>query len=1328
MSDFVHLHLHTEYSLLDAACRLDRLMEKATKLKLPALAMTDHGNMFGAIEFYTAAKKAGIKPIIGCEVYVAPGSRLEKKPGAGMRDVYHHLVLLAKNNTGYHNLVKLVTAANLEGFYYKPRIDRELLAQHSEGLIALSGCLASELSEHILKGDEQKARATIDWFKQTMGAENYFLELQNHGIPEQAKVNRALIPWAKEFGLKTVASNDVHYVEQGHSKAHDCLICLGTQAQLSDAKRMRYQESQFYLRSGDEMKAIFAETPEAVLNTLQVAEQCDLTIKFGKGAEHYPVFQPPETWTREGYLRKVLCDGLKKRYTISAHVQGETIIVDGIAEPKRLEFLFPAPSPAVISGIVISGQTEPPVPVAILETEEEANTGEDELEPLEDAVNAVLVPVAPAPPSPTDPLPTGSLITPPLTLDSLQVQAAIKVILDRLTLELGVIEKTGYISYFLIVGDFIRWGRDHGISCVARGSAAGSMVTYLLEIANVDPLRYGLLFERFLNPERVSPPDIDIDFADDRRQEVIEYVRNKYGRDAVAQIITFGTMGAKSVLRDVGRVMGLSFGECDRLAKMITDVKWGLKDALEKNAEFKKAYEEEAVTTELVDYALVLEDQARSAGVHAAGVVIGAQPLVNLLPLKQDEDGGIVTQYAMGPVGDLGLLKMDFLGLKTLTVLRNTVELVQRTQGLTLDLEALPLDDAKTYELLNNAQTLGVFQLESGGMRDLCKKFQIQSVEHITALISLYRPGPMDLIPDFIERRHGRKEVEYAHALLEPISRETYGILIYQEQVMQATQILAGYTLGGADLLRRAMGKKKIEEMALQRESFVKGCADRNAIPAPKANEVFDLLEKFAGYGFNKSHAAAYAIVAFQTAYLKANYPVEFLCAMMTNDQADLAKLAQFIGEAKGFGIAVLGPDVNESDVAFAPAARRSRSNTDATIGAQASLPAVARRASSLPNGADRSSGKMPEGLGSQDGRPPSEEDRAPIRFGLTAIKGVGEIAVQSILDARKLGGPFVSLADLCERVDIRTVNKKALEALVKAGACDTLGANRATLFVQIEHALSRASSLAADKIKGQSSLFDAFDSAPKKKVEKPVVLPEWPVAERLANEKELLGIYVSGHPLEPYAKLLERYALHTVADLAALPNRSVTRLGGLVSAIQQGVSKKSGKPYAMVTIEDMTGSVQLLCMNENFDKYRALFVANQALLVTAEVNTGEDKPKLFPQEILRLEEAPKKYTKQVHFRLRAADLNREKLEAVRALAESHHGAVPLFLALRLAGGETAFIEANDRYFVAPSLLLEQAVDEAFGSGTYFARADTALPDRTPRKWERRSGGGGDDE
>jgi DNA polymerase-3 subunit alpha len=866
-AEFVHLHLHTEYSLLDGACRLDRLMEKAHELKFPAIAITDHGVLYGAVDFYQTALEKGLKPIIGCEVYVAPGSRLDKKTASGGRDVYNHLVLLAKDEAGYKNLIKLATAAQIEGYYYKPRIDKELLAQYREGLIVLSGCLASEIPESILKDQLPKARAAIDWFKQTFGPENFYLELQNHGLPEQAKVNRHLIPWAKEFGLKLVATNDVHYVEKSHSHAHDCLICIGTQTLLADTKRMKYAEQQFYLRSAEEMNARFAEVPEAVGNTLEIAEKCNLEIEFGK--LHYPVFTPPEHFTREGYLRLLLAEGLSSRYGMHVRAEGKEFILDRVEDPKRLP------------------------------TYQEPSVGN---------------PVVSQPGAPADNLAGAAPALPAAT-------AAAQAILERLRHELAVIEKTGFTSYFLIVGDFVRYGHEKGISCVARGSAAGSIVTYLLGISNVDPIRYGLLFERFLNPERINPPDIDIDFADDRRADVIEFVRQKYGRDAVAQIVTFGTMGAKSVVRDVGRVMGLSYGECDRLAKMIPfDLKMTLEKALKQSPELKQAYQTEEVTRELIDTALVLEDLSRNASVHAAGVVIGDQPLVNLLPLKRDEEGGIVTQYAMGPVGDLGLLKMDFLGLKTLTVIRNTCEMVRQTRGLVVPIDNLPLDDPATYDLLNKANTLGVFQLESGGMRDLCRKFQISSLEHITALIALYRPGPMDLIPEFISRRQGEVKIEYAHPLLEPICRETYGIMVYQEQVMQAAQALAGYTLGGADLLRRAMGKKKPEEMAKQRDIFVKGAARVNSIPASKANHIFDLLEKFAGYGFNKSHAAAYAIVAYQTAYLKANYPVEFFCAMMTNDMADTDKLSLYIAEARSMGIEVLPPDVNESEVYFAPA------------------------------------------------------------------------------------------------------------------------------------------------------------------------------------------------------------------------------------------------------------------------------------------------------------------------------------------------------------------------------------------------------------------------
>jgi DNA polymerase-3 subunit alpha len=1286
-AEFVHLHLHTEYSLLDGACRLDRLMEKAHDLKFPALAITDHGVLYGAIDFYEAASEKGIKPILGCEVYVAPGKRTERKTSTGGRDAYHHLVLLAKDEAGYRNLIQLTTKAHLEGYYYKPRIDKELLALHKEGLIALSGCLASEVPDWIQKDQLPRARETIDWFKQILGAENFYLELQNHGLPEQAKVNRHLIPWAKEFGLKLVATNDVHYIEKSHSHAHDCLICIGTQTQLADTKRMRYAEEQFYLRSAQEMQARFAEAPEAVQNTLEIAEKCNVEIEFGK--HHFPGFHPPEHYTREGYLRLLLTEGLRKRYGIHARAVEHDFVVEGIEDARRLPTYKEVSSP----GSQVPSQEGRAAEVRRPKSEGRSTEGAN----------------------------TACELTDPA------VAAAVKGVMDRLALELKVIEKTGFVSYFLIVGDFVRYGHQKGISCVARGSAAGSIVTYLLEISNVDPIRYGLLFERFLNPERVNPPDIDIDFADDRRADVIEYVRKKYGRDAVAQIITFGTMGAKSVVRDVGRVMGLSYGECDRLAKMIPfDLKMTLEKALKQSPELKEAYENEEVTRELIDTAFVLEDLTRNASVHAAGVVIGDQPLVNLLPLKQDEDGVIVTQYAMGPVGNLGLLKMDFLGLKTLTVIRNTCEMIKQTHGIEVPIDDLPLDDAKTYDLLNKANTLGVFQLESGGMRDLCRKFQISSVEHITALIALYRPGPMELIPEFISRRHGEVKIEYEHELLEPICRETYGIMVYQEQVMQAAQVLAGYSLGRADLLRRAMGKKKLEEMAKQRESFVKGCASVNHIPADQANQIFDLLEKFAGYGFNKSHAAAYAIVAYQTAYLKANYPVEFLCAMMTNDMADTEKLSQYINEARGMGIEVLPPDVNESKVHFAPAQGRAWQVSGVAAGI---LPAV--EGGILPPGPGLGySGTTADANAIPPGKMPAAtaQEASPamaIRFGLAAIKGVGEIAVEAILKGRGDGGKFRSLADLCERVDGHTVNRKVLEALIKCGACDCLGQTRATLFAQMDRTLARAASVIADRERGQASLFGTLEDRTAQAPEATATLPEWPEHELLAFEKELLGFYVTGHPLTPYVPILQKYALTNTATLGQVPTRSLTRIGGLVAAVQNGVSKKSGKPYSLVTLEDLEGSVQLLCLNENYDKYRELLTPGKAILVIGEVNIGDDRPKIFPQEIMPLEDAPLRFTKQVHLRLHTAHLKPENLESVQELVRAHPGKCPLFLCFVKPTGQVIFVEAHDQFFVAPSRELQQAADDRFGEETYYAKVDMTLPERTPRRWERRAEGNG---
>jgi len=1209
--EFVHLHCHTEFSLLDGACRVDRLIDKASDLGFGSLAITDHGAMFGAINFYRAARARDIKPIIGCEVYVAPGSRHEKKSGARGKEAYYHLVLLAKDEAGYQNLVRLATTAQLEGYYYKPRIDKELLAQHSEGLICLSGCLASEIPRLIMAEEFDRARDQIDWFKQTFGVENYYLELHNHGIADQAKVNRQLIPWAADMGLKLVATNDVHYVEKSDSHAHDSLICIGTQALLSDTNRMRYVQEQFYLRSPEEMAALFAEVPDAVRNSMEIAAKCNVEIEFGK--LNYPVFHPPEGHTREGYLRKFLAEGFADRYGIQVRVDGDKFVVESLADAGQLPNYSPPE-----------------------DADPEAKPG----------------------------------------LDDPAVAKAVGELIERVDYELGIMQQMGYISYFLIVGDFVRYGHEQGIACVARGSAAGSLVAYLLEISNVDPLQYGLIFERFLNPERVSPPDIDIDFADDRREEVIEYVREKYGRDSVAQIITFGTMGAKSVIRDMARVMGLSYGEGDRLAKMVpTELKITLKNALRKSPDLKEAYDNEDVTRELIDTAFVLEDLTRNSSVHAAGVVIGAEPLVNILPLKKDEDGAITTQYPMGPVEDLGLLKMDFLGLKTLTIIRNTCEMVKQWRDVDVDVDRVPTDDQKAYDLLNNGHTVGVFQLESAGMRDLCRKFKLGSIEHITALVALYRPGPMDLIPDFIRRRHGEVEIKSPPPLLEPIANETYGILIYQEQVMKAAQVLAGYTLGAADLLRRAMGKKKVEVMQEHREQFVQGCAEQNNISKRKANEIFDLLEKFAGYGFNKSHAAAYAVVAYQTAYLKAHFPIEFLAANMTNDMADTAKLGVLTDEARSLGIEVLPPDVNESQVLFAPA-----------------------------------------------------RDGSVIRFGLAAIKGVGGIAVKEIIKARETGEPFADLFDLCDRCDTRTVNRKVLEALIKSGACDSLAGTRAGQFLVIDRALAKASSQARDRESGQTSLFGAFEESSKSMQDTVPDIAEWEREDILAAEKELLGFYVSGHPLDPYRELLGQYCLHDSETVKALESRKVTRVGGLITAVQRGISRRTNKPYAIATVEDLNGSFQVLCMNENYDKYQGLLEVNKTALIIGEANNSENTPKIFPQEIIALEEAPAKFTGQVHFRLNSHELGPAKMDHIHGLATSHPGRCPLYLCFKQQDGRLVFIETSEQLFVRPSEQLRNEVNEMLGPDSYYAKVDTTLPEPAKRQWPRKetNGNGGE--
>src|SRR5437867_290511 len=879
-SDFVHLHVHSEYSLLDGAAQLEKLVAKAKELRFPAIALTDHGNLFGAIDFYLAAQKAGVKPILGCELYVAPGSRRERGSQDGGYEGANHLTVLVRNRTGYKNLIKLVSKAYLEGFYYKPRVDRELLAQHAEGLLVLSGCLNSEVSRLLSAGDVLRARETAGWYREVFGKDHYFMEVQAHGLDEQARVMAETLRIATAIGAPVVGTNDSHYLEASHARAHEALLCIQTGTNLHDPSRFRFSTQEFYIKSAEEMARVFADLPEACRNTLAVAERCNLTLDFGEF--HLPRYVVPDEHTLDSYLHELAHDGLRRRY---------------------------GPSPG-------------------------------------DAIEA------------------------------------------RLAQELAVIEKMGFAGYFLVVWDFIRYAREQGIAVgPGRGSSAGSLTAYCLAITNIDPMRYGLLFERFLNPDRISMPDMDIDFSDDRRDEVIRYVAERYGRDRVAHIITFGTLGAKAAIRDVGRVLGMPYGDVDRIAKLVPNFPLNitLDDAYQKSLPLAEMVRGQANVRELWEIARTLEGCTRHASVHASAVVISDEPLEEHIPLYKDpKRPELITGYAMGPIEKLGLLKMDFLGLRTLTVLANTVALIKESRGLELDLDRLPLDDKKTYEMLSEAKTFGVFQLESSGMRDALRGLRPGQLEDLIAMVSLYRPGPMELIPDFIQRKHGRSKITYEHPAMEKFTRETYGIMVYQEQIMQIASEMAGFTMGEADILRRAMGKKDRELMAKQREKFVNGCRERNT-SAAKAERVWELMEKFAGYGFNKSHGAAYGLVAYQTAYFKANYPVEFMAALLTSEMGDTDKIVKYIEECRAMEIRVEPPDVNVSAVRFSVAGDT-------------------------------------------------------VRFGLAAIRNVGEAAMESILRARAEAGPFTSLEDFCARVDLRLVNRRVLESLSKAGAFDSLG------------------------------------------------------------------------------------------------------------------------------------------------------------------------------------------------------------------------------------------------------------------------------------------------
>jgi DNA polymerase-3 subunit alpha len=1052
---FVHLHLHTEYSLLDGAIRMRELIKKAAEYEMPAVAVTDHGNLFGAIEFYQEATNAGIKPIIGCEAYVAPRSHKEK--ANSLRDAAYHFTLLAENEIGYRNLVKLISTAHLDGFHYRPRIDKELLAQHSAGLIGLSGCLASEVNSAIQGNNIEKAKQAAAEYRDILGAENFFIEMHDHGIEEQHQCNRVLPKIAKDLGVGLVAANDVHFLSRNDHDAHDVMLCIGTGKMVQDESRMRYAP-ELYFKSPAEMRELFKDFPKAIDNTLAIGERCDVTIEFGRSK--YPEYTVPAGQTREVYLRDLCYEGLEERY-------GERATTD-----QQLR--------------------------------------------------------------------------------------------ERLAYELAVLEKTGFVSYILIVWDFIHFAKGRGIPVgPGRGSAAGSLIAYALGITDIDPLQYGLLFERFLNPDRVSPPDIDVDFCEARRGEVLEYVRQKYGERRVAQIITFGKLKAKSVVRDVGRVMGLPYRDADRIARMIpNELNITLDSAAEKNPELKRAIATEPQTKQLFEYAKTLEGISRNAGVHAAGVVIADRDLSDYIPLCRDVKGNdVISQYPMGPLNDLGLLKMDFLGLKTLTVIEDTLALIHKRQP-EFSMKKIPLDAKAAFDLYNRGETIGLFQMESGGMTNLSKQFEVKKLDDIIALIALYRPGPMELIPEYVKAKKGITPIKYLHPLLEEICADTYGVMIYQEQVMAAASKLAGYSLAQADLLRRAMGKKDKRTMAKERSNFIEGCARTNKIPEKKANAIFDLLEKFAGYGFNKSHSAAYGVISYQTAYLKSHYPVEFMAGLLSNEINNTDKISVFVGECKRMGIAILPPDIDKSALKFTP---------------------------------EEHDGKM------------------AIRYGLAAIKNVGEAAMQLSIEERERAGDYISLDDFCGRIGTRIANRKMLESLIKAGAFDFIGRDRAELYACIDESLACAAAAHRDRTAGQVSLFD--DEMHAATTRQRAVTP-WTDHEKLSYEKELLGFYVSGHPLDAYVDLFAAKNYQPISGLGDLEDRSQFRTAGAIAQVDKKFTRKEGKPFAVIWIEDLTGTIEVVVWNDVYVTVSEILAPGRVIEIRGTVDTRGDSLRATAQKV----------------------------------------------------------------------------------------------------------------
>ena len=1168
---FVHLHLHTHYSLLDGANRIPDLVAKVKEHGMNAVAMTDHGNLYAAIEFYNTCKKNDLNPIIGYEAYVAPGDRRDKK-AARMKEASFHLTLLAMNRKGFQNLLKLSTAAYLEGFYYKPRIDKPLLEAHSEGLICLSGCAASELSQYILGERHDEARALTEWYAKVFG-DRFYMEIQNAGFDIQKECADGTIDIANAMGLPLVATNDAHYLNQEDADAHDILLCVNTRSTVDDEKRMKMSGDQLFVRTPEEMYAAFPNHAEAVSITQQIADRCDIDLDLT--TMHYPVFQPPAEKTDVEYLRELCLDGMKWRY-------GE----DWDSELQQNG------EPRGVSPRMTSDDDQPPS----------------------------------------------------------QLVAEPQVYLDRLNYELDVIERMGYASYFLIVWDFVRFSRENGIPCQARGSAVGALVGYVLGLSNVCPIKYDLLFERFLDPNRSEPPDIDIDFCRDGRQAVIDYTKEKYGEMNVAQIGTFGTLKAKAAIRDVSRAMAIDLKRVDEICKFVPETLGiKLKDAIKESADLKEAYDNDPAIQRMLDIAMRLEGLARSAGTHAAGVVVADEPISNYIPLQTiTGKTDIITQWDGPTVEMAGLLKMDFLGLRNLTILDKAVKNVKKHRGIDLDPDKLPLDDRETFALLQRGETKGIFQLESGGMRDLLTKMKPDKFEDIIATSALYRPGPLEggMVTDYVERKHGREEVPSQHPIIDEVLAETYGVMVYQEQVMRILNRVGGIELASAYKCIKAISKKKLEIIAKFREEFVSGAAKQN-MGEEQAMNLFGLIEKFAGYGFNKSHSTAYGAVAYQTAYLKAHYPQEFMAALLSCGMESSDRIAEHTDDCRRMQIEVLAPDVNSSEVEFgvtvASGGRKPAGNSD-----------------------QQNASNHSENRGADTPRSPEDDDRK-ITFGLGAVKGVGENVVQAIVAEREANGPFNSIFDLTERVDPKVLNKSALEILIKAGALDQLGGNRAQHIAVVERAVQSAATLHRDRARGQKNLFGGDDEDAG---DEPISVslpdyPDWSNTQKLAAEKEVLGFYLTSHPLTQHAGRMRKFATHSTTDLKDMQEgeRTEVLLSGMISSIKRATTKKGGK-YANFDFEDDAGGVRCIIWPEQFTKYGEMVKPEAICFVQGKVEVRGSEPNLIVDRLLTVDEAEREFTQHIVIQFRRGLHTKDDMLRVRNTLTSHPGRTQVILAL----------------------------------------------------------------